>query len=97
MVKLSKAEMETIILWNQEDDTVDISTFDTKHIRVLMQLAQKHPDLFIVEPLDKCGCLNCKMPKELLRISFFSPESKRKQIQLNSSGLVQFRGDKAGA
>ena len=49
-MELSKIERETIILWNQEEDVVNISTFDEKWIKRIKVLAKKYPDIFVYTP-----------------------------------------------
>ena len=40
-MELSKIERETIILWNQEEDVVNISTFDKKVDKAYKGTCQK--------------------------------------------------------
>ena len=42
-MKLSQIEQETIILYNQEESTAEVYTYDPKLLAKLEMLAQKHP------------------------------------------------------
>ena len=43
-MKLSLYEQETIILYNQAEDTAEVYTHDWKLMEKLTRLSQKHPD-----------------------------------------------------
>ena len=45
-MKLSRVEMETIILYNEADDTANVYTHDPRLISKLEQLAMRNPALF---------------------------------------------------
>ena len=49
---LTKAEKETILLYNQTLEPVIISGYDPKLLRTLERYAQRHPDL--CRRVDKC-------------------------------------------
>ena len=44
-MKLSLYEQETILLYNQAEDTADVYTHDPKLLKKLARLAEKYPDL----------------------------------------------------
>ena len=78
-MELSKIEKETIILWNQEEDVVNISTFDEKWIKRIKGLAKKYPDIFVIEDIDRHGCLSAVLPKAYFRMSFAEPLSEEER------------------
>lgn len=43
-MKLSLYEQETILLYNQAEDTADVYTHDPKLLKKLARLAEKYPD-----------------------------------------------------
>lgn len=45
-MKLTPYEMETIINYNQEDDTASVYTYDQKLKDKLMELSARFPDKF---------------------------------------------------
>lgn len=46
-MKLSLLEQETILLYNQAEQTADVYTHDPKLMKKLHQLAEKHPNQII--------------------------------------------------
>lgn len=44
MQKLSRAELETILLYNEEDKTASVSTYNAALVRKLEKLCRERPD-----------------------------------------------------
>ena len=68
--KLTLAEKETIILWSEADDTVQIDTFSQKLINRLRKAKERCPELYRVDEPDRYGGVYAEVPKKLLQISF---------------------------
>lgn len=47
--KLTLAERETIILWDNELDTAEVYTHDTRLINKLRELSQRFPNAFVLK------------------------------------------------
>ena len=78
--KLSKAEMETVILWDEELDTASIYTHDLRMINKLAALSEKYPDSFILTERSDHRSVTYTIPKRCVGIR--PPYSeKRKQQQ----------------
>ena len=73
---LTLLEKETIILWNEEEDTVEISTYNQKIINRLYKAKEKAPEPYYIEPPNQHGLVYAVLPKNLLRISFTVPMSE---------------------
>ena len=73
---LTLLEKETIILWNEEEDTVEISTYNQKIINRLYKAKEKAPEYYYIEPPNGHGLVYAVFPKNLLRISFTIPMSE---------------------
>lgn len=73
--KLTKYEQETIILWNEAEPTVSITTFDQKLIKKLNKAKEKAPELYSVSSPDKYGAVEAEVPKNFLRITLATPLS----------------------
>ena len=83
-MELSKIERETIILWNQAEDTVNISTFDDKLIKRLNMLSAKYPQTYVLDGLDQHGCLSATFPKAMLKVIISAPISDERRAKLSS-------------
>ena len=79
--KLTLAERETVILWNEADDTVGIETFSQKLINRLRRAKERSPDHYRVDEPDKYGAVYAEVPKKLLQISFREPISEERREQ----------------
>ncbi len=81
MVYLSKAEKETIILYNQTDDPVEVMTYDKKLIRRFDAFAKQHPDLCRLKEVNELGGAFYELEKSRLSIRLTAPYSddRRKQ------------------
>ncbi len=71
--RLTKLEQETIILWNEEEDTIIIDTFDAKLIRQLHRASKKAPGLITIDPPDAYGGVSAKVPKTMFACQFKAP------------------------
>lgn len=77
---LTKYEKETIILYNQSSEPVDISGYDPKLFHKLNSLAKQHPDL--CQRTDKGkypDYYEFKVAKRCLSIRFNKPMSDEKK------------------
>ena len=83
--KLTLAEKETIILWSEADDTVQIDTFSQKLINRLRKAKERCPEFYRVDEPDHYGGVHAEVPKKLLQISFREPiiESAPKKYIVN--------------
>lgn len=70
--KLTLAEKETIILWSEADDTVQIDTFSQKLINRLRKAKERCTEHYRVDEPDRYGGVYAEVPKKLLQISFLS-------------------------
>jgi hypothetical protein len=81
-MKLTKVEKETIILFNEQEDTAEIYTHHVKLKNRLNAFAEKYPEL-----VTKKG-FTFTVPKKLLTITLRAPansafaEKRRKQCQM---------------
>ncbi len=82
-MNLMRLEQETIILFNEAEDSVEVYTHNAKMTKRLLALAEKHPDL--VSVADKTFVL----PKSLCRFSFVSPISEEQKERVRQMGLAQ--------
>lgn len=71
---LTKREKETIILFNQSSDPVDISGYDRKLFSKLSRLAQQHPELCQrVDNGKHAGYYQFRVAKQCLSLRFNRP------------------------
>ena len=61
--KLSLAEKETVFLWNESDDVVQIETYSKKLIKRLHRIQEKHPTQYRVDEPDRHGYSTHRDPK----------------------------------
>ena len=81
--KLTKLEKETILLWNEEEDTVRIDTFDARQIARLRKAANRNPEVYRLSEPDRHGGVACVFPKSLLRITYAAPMSDERRAELS--------------
>ena len=85
--KLTPLEKETIILWNEEEDTVCIDTFNSKLINRLKKAKKDFPEYYRVDPPDKYGGVHAEVPKALFWVALSSPLSdevrKKRAVQMS--------------
>ena len=72
-MKLSLYEQETILLYNQAEDTADVETYDPKLLEKLNRLAEKYP-----EQIQKKGERRFVVPKRCVSVREpYSAERRR--------------------
>ena len=91
--KLTLAERETVILWNEADDTVGIETFSQKLINRLRRAKEKAPELYRVNEPDKFGGVYAEVPKHLLQISFRAPISDARREKYSVLAKERFHAE----
>ncbi len=77
---LSKYEKETVILYNQSNDRVNITTYDPVLRRKLSDFAAKYPDL--CQRLDKRkypDYVEYEIDKDRLSVRFLAPYSEERK------------------
>ena len=79
--KLTLAEKETIILWSEADDTVQIDTFSQKLINRLRKAKERCTELYRVDEPDRYGGIHAEVPKKLMQLSFREPISEERREQ----------------
>ena len=77
--KLSLAEQETIILWDNELDTASIYSHDPRLLRRLAELSAKYPDDCIFEKNGAGKSKFYRVPKKLIAIRTPYSEERRKR------------------
>lgn len=75
---LSKLEMETVILYNQEEDTASVFTHDPKLTIKLERLSQKYPELIFPERPVGNGAVSYCVPKRCICVREPFSEARRK-------------------
>jgi hypothetical protein len=73
----SAYERETILLYNQEDATADVYTFDPKLIAKLEELAKKYPEEVYLKKDYGDGAFTYIVPKECVLVR--EPYSKKRR------------------
>ena len=77
-MKLTPAERETIILYDEAGDTANVYTYDHKLIEKLKQLHKKHPDQIYPERPVRHGAVSYAVPKRCVSIRAPYSEERRK-------------------
>ena len=75
---LSKLEMETVILYNEEENTASVYTHNTKLMEKLERLAQKYPSLIYPEKQLENGAATYIVPKRCVCIREPFSDARRK-------------------
>ena len=91
--KLTLAEKETIILWSEADDTVQIDTFSQKLINRLRKAKERCPELYRVDEPDHYGGVHAEVPKKLVQISFREPISEERREQYARLAKERFHAE----
>ena len=78
MTKLSKYEKETIINWNEAENTASIYTFDADLKRRLAEFSRKYPQLCRLERSTTEGSVTYVMDKSRLSIRLVPPYSEER-------------------
>ena len=79
MMKLTKYEKETIILFNEAEDTASIYTYNAGLKKRLAAFSRKYPDLFHLEKSSDLGGVTYLMDKSRLSIRFLPPYSEERR------------------
>ena len=78
MKKLSKYEKETIINWNEAENTASIYTFNADLKRRLAEFSRKYPQLCRLERSTTEGSVTYVMDKSRLSVRFVPPYSEER-------------------
>ena len=98
-MKLTKAERETIILFNEEDELAEIYTYNTKLKQKLRKLAKEHPEACSFEWKNEWNAHKYKIQKNLVTVRVpYSEERKQKgRERALAEGLLPPLNVKTGA
>ncbi|MEE1086511.1 MAG: hypothetical protein U0L05_05005 [Schaedlerella sp.] len=98
-MKLTKAERETIILFNEEDEYAEIYTYNTKLKQKLRKLAKEHPEACSFEWKNEWNAHKYKIQKNLVTVRVpYSEERKQKgRERALAEGLLPPLNVKTGA
>ena len=93
--KLTPAEKETIFLWSEADDIVQITTYNRHLIKRLRDAHERSPELYQLKGPDCYGGFDAEMPRELLQITFRHPlsEERRAELAENARQCFSLKGD----
>ncbi len=74
MMKLSRLEQETILLYNEEEPTASVYTHNPRLMRKLKRLARKYPDRVYPDRPVHAGAVSYIVPKSFVcvRVPFSS-------------------------
>ena len=101
MTKLSKYEKETIINWNEAQDTASIYTFNADLKRRLAEFSRKYPQLCRLERSTTEGSVTYVMDKSRLSIRLVPPYSEERlaaaREYAKQHGFQVLRTDKKSA
>ena len=78
-MKLTPAERETIILYDEAGDTANVYTYDHKLIEKLKQLHKKHPDQIYPERPVRHGAVSYTVPKRCVASALLIAKNGAKQ------------------
>ena len=79
MTKLSKYEKETIINWNEAEDTAGIYTFNADLKRRLAEFSRKYPQLCQLECSTTEGSVTYVIDKSRLSVRLIPPYSEERK------------------
>lgn len=79
MTRLTKIEKETIILFNEEESTASIYTYNAGLRKRLATFSKKQPDLCRLERTYDQGGVSYVLDKSRLSIRFLPPYSKERR------------------
>lgn len=92
MARLTKYEKETIILFNEDEDTASIYTFNVGLKKRLAMFAKKYPDLCRQEKSHEQGGVSYVLDKSRLSIRLQPPMSEeRRQKASETAKQTGFR------
>jgi hypothetical protein len=89
-VSVSNIERETIILFNEAEDTVSVYTFNPTLKRKLGDFSEKYPALCKKTAEDSLGSVTYTVAKDRLSISLRAPLSEEKKEALRERGKKLF-------
>ena len=74
-MSITKAEKETIILFDEADASAEIYTHNTKLKNRLARAASKHPQTYVLKYQNSDGGVSYAFPKKYLTVMFREPIS----------------------
>ena len=77
--RLTLAEQETIINWDNELNTAEIYTHDVRLINKLRELSQRFPETFILKQSGRGRAVTYQIPKRCVSIRPPYSEERRQQ------------------
>ena len=77
--RLTLAEQETIISWDNELDTANVYTYDQRIANKLKTLASQYPEHFILLAKGDQRCVTYQVPKRCINIRPPYSDMRRKQ------------------
>ncbi|MEG2634139.1 MAG: molecular chaperone [Oscillospiraceae bacterium] len=87
MYHLTKAEKETIILFNEYETDAEVYTFNPKLQRKLRERANEYPEIYQLQEDKQYGSVTCRMPKSSLSVSLKKPISEERRTELRKRAL----------
>lgn len=94
-MSVSNIERETVILFNEAEDTVSVYTFNPTLKRKLGDFSEKYPALCKKTAEDSLGSVTYSVAKDRLSISLRAPLSEEKKEALRERGKKLFERLKA--
>lgn len=92
---LTKIEKETIILFNEADESVEIYTHNQKLKNKLKNAAVKNPETFLQTDSDQYGGIAYTFPKKLLTIVLREPmtdeQHEQRRERYKTSNLARYK------
>ena len=67
-MELTKYEQETIIIYNEGEDTASVYTYDKKLRKKLEKLSMKYPDKIVLERICPQGAVEFTVPRRCVSI-----------------------------
>lgn len=89
-MSVSNIERETVILFNEAEDTVSVYTFNPTLKRKLGDFSEKYPALCKKTAEDSLGSVTYSVTKDRLSISLRAPLSEEKKEALRERGKKLF-------
>jgi len=91
--KLALAEQETIILWDNELDTAEVYTHDTRLAGKLRELSQRFPEAFIPQRTGPGKSVTYRIPKRCVcvRPPYSEERRQRQRRDAKENGLPFLR------
>lgn len=89
-MSVSNIERETVILFNEAEDTVSVYTFNLTLKRKLGDFSEKYPALCKKTAEDSLGSVTYSVAKDRLSISLRAPLSEEKKEALRERGKKLF-------